>query len=227
MDEQHIVADMGGGQRKVVPISLPGNSYRQREEQDKKQDKKIEPVVTGKVLQKKKPLGRKIAETFTGDDIRTVSSVVVFDVMIPAAKDMIQDMISEGVQRLLFGEARGPARSRRPQSGGSYINYGRYSSAMNQRQEQQSRDMSRRARATHDFDELVLEDRGEAEQVLDALTELIDLYELATVYDLYELAGIPASFTDKKWGWTSLRDASVQRIRGGYLLNLPRPVPVD
>jgi hypothetical protein len=87
--------------------------------------------------------------------------------------------------------------------------------------------MSRQARARHDFDEIVLESRTEAEEVIDRLFDLVSRYESATVADLYELVGLASSHTDHKWGWTDLRGAGVSRVRGGYLLDLPDPHPLN
>ena len=79
----------------------------------------------------------------------------------------------------------------------------------------------------HDFNEIILGTRVEAEEVIDRLFDLLSKYDNASVADLYELVGITANFTDEKWGWTDLRGASVAKVRNGYLLDLPRPEPLD
>ena len=81
--------------------------------------------------------------------------------------------------------------------------------------------------AKHDFDEIVLDQRAEAEEVIDRLYDVVSRYESATVADLYDLVGLPSTHTDHKWGWTDLRGAGVSRIRDGYLLDLPDPEPLD
>src|SRR3954454_10116741 len=87
--------------------------------------------------------------------------------------------------------------------------------------------MSRRARARHDFDEIVLESRGEAEEVIDRMYDLLSRYDSVSVADMYELTGIQSAHTDQKWGWTDLRGSTVTRTRaGGYLLDLPEPQPL-
>lgn len=86
--------------------------------------------------------------------------------------------------------------------------------------------LSRQARANHDFGEIILATRAEAEDVLEQLRELINQYEIATVSDLYQLVGHTGEFTDDKWGWDDLRSASIRPIRGGYLLNMPRTQPI-
>lgn len=80
----------------------------------------------------------------------------------------------------------------------------------------------------HDFGEIVLSSRGEAEEVLDQLIEIISQYQQASVSDLYAMVGISPAYTDQKYGWTDLRGANAQPVRGGsYLLNLPQPHPLD
>jgi hypothetical protein len=86
--------------------------------------------------------------------------------------------------------------------------------------------MSHRGRAAHDFDEIILDSIGEANEVLENLIELISKFEQATVADLYDLTGIDPTHTDYKWGWKDLRGARVSRVRNGYLLDLPQPEPL-
>ena len=206
--------------------AFPANSHKAKASVEKKETKpKIEKVVEGEVLRRKKPLGKRIAETFGATDMKSVGGFVLLDVLVPAAKDMVADAISQGIERMLFGEAR--STSRRPNksySNNGYVSYNRY--APSQPPFKQSTP-SRRARASHDFDEIILQTRVEAEEVIDRLFDLISRYQAATVADLYELVGVQGAYTDDKWGWTDLRGAGITRIRNGYLLDLPRPEPLD
>lgn len=86
--------------------------------------------------------------------------------------------------------------------------------------------MSRQARAQHNFDEIVLQSRTEAEEVVDRLFEVVSRYGSASVADLYELVGLSSTHTDNKWGWDDLQGAGVSRVRGGFLLDLPEPEPL-
>lgn len=215
-DRPQMDVDMGAGRKMRVPIDLPSN--KKPTEKNPGREKK-EKVVTGKVITKKKGLMRKIAETFTGDDVHSVGGYILFDVVVPASKNLIQDIVNEGIQRLLFGDVRGRVR---PTQRGNYTSYNKIYDT-----DRRPRDISHRARATHDFDEIVIDNRSEADSVIDGLATLIDDFGVATVSDLYDLVGMTGSFTDNKWGWFNLREASVIRIREGYLLNLPRPVPID
>jgi hypothetical protein len=67
----------------------------------------------------------------------------------------------------------------------------------------------------------------EAEEVIKRLDQLVDRYGSASVSDLYDLVGVSSEFTDGKWGWVDLRGADINRIRQGYLLDLPRPEPLN
>lgn len=204
------------------------NSHKSKatpdEEKSKEGEKKIQKIVTGEVTRRKKSLGRRIAETFTGDDARSVGQYILFDVIIPASKTMISDALSQGVERALFGESRrSNIRSGRP----TYTSYNRISSP--RPFEEPRREVAPRAetRGSTDIHDIVLADRAEAEAVIDGLSLIVDQYDVVTVQDLLELVGVTGSYTDNRWGWYDLRGAGVRRIRDGYLLELPRVSPVE
>ena len=209
---------------KPIPMNYKPNSHRAKDAPDKEvqqNTKKLDKMISGEVIPRKKSLGRKISETFTGDDMHSVGSYILFEVIIPAAKTMLSDAASQGVERMLFGET-----TRRSRSGGAYrpgfTNYTGVSS-----NKPQKRELSDRAKAAHDFDDIVLADRGEAETLLDKLTELVNEYGVAQVSDLYDLVGITASFVDNKFGWYDLREARIMRVREGFLIKMPPVSPIE
>lgn len=213
--------------------NYPSNAHKTKEsvskrpKQETPEKPKMEKVADGS--QRKKSLGKKISETFTGDDARSVGEYVLFDVVIPAAKTTISDAVGQGVERMLFGDVRRPRTS----GGGrrNYTSYNRMSSPTTSSPgrafEPDGPTLSKRARSTHDFGEVILEDRGKAEIVLDRMGDALDTYGLVTVSDFYDLVGITGSYTDDKWGWFDLRSARVVRDRAGYFVDLPAPSPVD
>lgn len=214
---------------------FPSNRHKDRVRADSKVPstdvKNVQKVVETEVVRRKKPLSKRFVETFIGGDTNTVWEYVTFDVIVPAAKDMLADAVSQGVEKLIFGESVSSSRrhGRRP-SDGPYISYNKMSSrrrGRDPRDRDEPRSMSRRARSSHDFDEIILATRVEAEEVIDRLYDIVSKYEMATVSDLYDLVGITGNYTDNKWGWVDLRGAGVARVRSGYLLNLPRPEPLD
>ena len=221
MSEEMIV-DEGPGRQRTVKVDYPANSRKAKEAT--KEREPVEKVVTTEVIKRKRSLLERITGSFIAEDSGTVTQYVVMEVLLPAAKNMISDAVSQGIERMLFGDAR-------PRSGGrtAYTNYQRpfTTTGRNFPGERDPRTpLSRQARATHNFSDIVIASRGEAEDVLDGLRELISQFDVATVSDLYDLAGLTSEFTDNKWGWYDLRSAQVRPVRGGYMLTLPRTQPI-
>ncbi len=191
-------------------------------------EKNVERVTSGEAIRKKKSIGKQLRETFIAGDLKTSIRYVMFDIALPGLRDMIWEVGSGGIEKLIFGESRRRG-STPPQAGPTgYVSYNRYAMGGGgpSRMAAPDRVMSRMARARHDFDEIVLPTRGEAEEVIDRLFDLVSRYETATVSDLYELVGLTSTHTDHKWGWTDLRGAGASRVRDGYLLDLPDPHPL-
>lgn len=198
--------------------NFPPNSMKTKTQEREK----VQRVTSGDAVRRRKPLGKQFSRTFFGGDAQTAWHYMITNVMIPAVQDTIIEMISTGTERLVRGDHR-------PRRGGpsnlGYVNYRGYS--QQQRPDDRPpmpRMLSRPSRARQTFDEIIIPTRQEAEEVIDRLYDLISKYESATVADLYELTGLTSTHTDHTWGWTNLRGASVERVRGGgYLLNLPEP----
>lgn len=207
----------------MAEATLPSNSNREKSSSEE-QSRVTKPVVTKGVKEKKPSLGSKVKESIVGDDARSVTEYLLMDVVIPATKRTISDVVSQGIDRLLFGESRPRTRANETRYT-SYSARSRYASDPRSMYSE-PRTLSYRARAQHDFSDLIIEDRGEAEAVIDQLGNIIDQYSVATVSDLYDLVGISSSFTDRKWGWDDIRGAEIRRTRDGYLLVLPRPIAI-
>lgn len=203
---------------------------RKTRDSEPPEDKKVEQIVTEGASRRKKGLGRQFAETFITGDAKMAARYVIFDVLIPAAKDTLADAGSQGLEKLIFGEARTPRRRGPGKSGPygtGYVSYNRLSQPPTPQDRQPTR-LSRRARASHEFDEIVLTSRTEAERVIDRLFDIVGRYQAASVADLYAMVGLESTHTDHKWGWTDMQGAGVTRLRNqGFLLDLPDPEPLD
>ena len=78
----------------------------------------------------------------------------------------------------------------------------------------------RNQRNKHD---IVLATYKDAGEVLDKLIYLIEAYGCASVADLYDLIGMPNSYSYSNVliGWSSYQDITIKHCRDGYLLSLP------
>ena len=198
------------------------NSHRSKEKQKESgaEKKEIKKVVQGTAKVKKKGKTSKFAEMFIAEDATNVKSYIISDVLVPAAKKLVSDIVKDGIEMILYGGARRDRRS----SGfrADYVSYNRYSDR--RYDDRPANDSS--ARTKYSYDDVILEDRGEAEEVLDAMNDVIETYGMVSVMDLYDLVGITGQYTDNKYGWTNLRNAEPVRTRDGYMLKLPRAIPL-
>ena len=209
-----------------TPDAYPGNSDKKRMNQQEEPKKEIKKVASA--TKRKKSMAKKFKEAFVGEDgdDQSVADYILYDVLVPAAKNTISDMVTGGIEMILYGERRGSSRMNRNR-GRSYVNYSGYST---RRDDDRVRNGSRVRRSARDRvynDDIVIPTRGEAEQTIDSLLDIIDQYGSASIADLYSLTGIDSDFTDNSYGWTNLSTASVSRTRDGYILNLPRAYPID
>lgn len=188
-------------------------------------EKELHKVTSGDVKRKKKSFRKRFSESFVAGDAKSAARYAAEDVLLPAARDTVVDVINSWIDKLFYGESRRHRGITSPQSGSTgYIQYHRMSGPQSRLPSSQ-RAISRQARSRHEFDEIVLDSRVEAEQVIDQLFDVVSRYESASVADLYALVGLSSSHTDYKWGWTDLQGAGVTRIHDGFVLDLPDPEP--
>lgn len=189
------------------------NSHKYKDAKVADEKKKVEKITTGKVKVRKKNELRKLTDVFISEDADDVKSYIFMDVLVPAIKKAVFDT----VEMLLYGNDKS-----RKTSSASRISYRDY-----YEKDKNRRNGDNRYRTGYSYDDIVLDNRGEAEEILDRMDELIDTYGLVSVADFYDLAGITSAYTDNKYGWTNLRNASVVKVRDGYMIKLPKALLLD
>lgn len=196
------------------------NSHKSKEEQKSPptERQKLDKIVNGTVKVKKKSELTKFAEIFLPEDISNIKNYILMDVLVPAIKNTIEDIITNGTRMLLRGEIG----VRKGSSTASSISYNRYYD-----QKRYSESNSVQTRSGYSYNEIILETRGEAEEILTRMDELIDTYGLVRVADLYDLVGVSGNYTDNKYGWTNIRNAKIVRVRDGYMIELPKALPIN
>lgn len=223
---------VGNARRGDAP--LPGsNSHAARAAAEKaagplkapEEREPIESIVHGKVVQKKPNVFKRAARGMVADDVTNVGDFVLTDVLMPAVRNLIYDIVSQGTHRVLFGTARGP---RRGVGTGAYSGAGANLKTAYHRvtNEPVNREppISRSDMARHNFDEIYLGDNAEAMDVLENLVARVDRYGSASVADFYDYLGVTGGFTDQAYGWKNLSAAQVRQTRKGYTFDLPRPI---
>lgn len=199
--------------------NLPDNSHKGRNEAKQKQateEKRAEKIVRGKVKTKRNDM-RKLTDMFIAEDAANVKSYILMDVLVPAIKKAIYDIVVNSLDMSLFG-GRGGKRSTADK-----VSYRDYNSVS--RRDDRTYGSSRTA-SGYSYDDIILETRGEAEAVLARMDEIMEEYEIVRVADLYDLVGITGEHTDNKYGWTNIRNAEVERVRDGYRIKMPRALPI-
>lgn len=196
------------------------NSNRFREEQrsvGQAPEKKVQSVVSGTTKLKKKSEVRKFTDVFISDDISSIKSFIVTDVVIPAIKRIISDT----VDAILY-PGGGPRKDRSPATRVSYSGY--YRNDRDRRDPRQDR-----VRTGLDYDDIEFDNRGDAEAVLSAMEDIIDQYKFVSVGDLYDLAQISThNYAVNNYGWADIHTAQVVRTRNGtWTLKLPRALPLN
>lgn len=197
------------------------NSHKSKEEQkESTSEKKIEKVISGSVKSKKKNEIQKFADVFISEDVNNVKSYIVLDVLVPAIKKAISDIVTNGIDMILYGES-GRTKKNSTSSKISYRSY--YEKENDQKRSYNSTSV----KSGYSYDDIILDNRGEAEDVLARMDELVATYGIVSVADLYDLVGITGAYTDNKYGWTDVRSATVVRTRDGYLIKLPKVLPLN
>ena len=197
------------------------NSHRSKE-QPAVPEQRAKKVVSGAVKTKKKTEIRKFTDIFVAGDLASVGDYIMYDIVVPNVKRLIEDISVSGIRMFLHGK-----------DGAKYSDRGYSTPKISYRSyyEQDKRDSrprdDYRSRGRFDYDDLVFDSRGDAEVVLTQMDEMLDRFKVVTVLDMYDAAGVTAPYTADKYGWTDLHEAKIMPVRNGYVIKLPRAFPVD
>lgn len=206
---------------------FPPNSHgtrgagHQKPKAEREPEKKtISKVVTGRVVERKRPLYQKFFDAFRPEDNKGFLEHMLVDVLAPGLRDAFSNAAHDMIDNTLGGYSGGRG-------------YTHYQSMSRSRRDRREPDDDRRPRRRHynddpiDISQFIVESKVEADHILDLMFETLSRFKAVTLKDLKSALGVPHEFTDNDWGWIDLRGAGVHRVRGGYLLDLPRPEALD
>lgn len=208
-----------------VNLDIKPNSHKYKQEQRELEERKVKKVTNGKVRAKKKSEIEKMKDNIISPEASGLQSYIFGDVLVPALKKLMSDIVKDGIDILLYGDTRRSDRDRdrdRYSNGATYVSYRSYSD-----RDKSDRERRRDSRYTYDYKELIFDNCKDADDVLETLKDILDGYDAVSVGDLYDAVGMEHNYTDNDYGWTSLRTAEVVRVRGGdYMLRLPKAKPL-
>lgn len=191
---------------------------------DKIEEKNLEPVVDPDAyITKKKSLFKKFAEFIFNGDIQEVRTHLLQDVLEPAIRETIFDLVNRGAEMLLFDNTAHPSPIFKKNQ--TIISYNDYSNK--NKQKHYEHNSGSREVTSSDDEELLFKERGAAEKVLSRMVDILETYPYVTKEDLNTILKRTGKFTDNNWGWDNLSKARVERVRGYYLLYLPAPKHLD
>lgn len=181
------------------------------------------PVVTNAKVKKESSLASK----FFAQDLKSTGKGVTNDILIPGVKNLVVNVLKKAVDYMFLGSFA--------PSNNSYVNYGgvynttarnvSYAPGFNPTTYGTTPVASRPT--IYAVNEVVFPDRGQAEEVLARMTEIIKSYGMVSVRDFYDLINQNANHTDNKYGWRDLSSAMVVRGSDGYRIQFPKVIPLE
>ena len=180
--------------------------------------------VTTNVVVKKESEAKRLGKKFFSEDDKTVGSHVVESVVIPSLQKLLSDAVKGAIDWLIYG-----SKGNKNSSGVGTISYGSYynRSGYINPTPVYTNPMLNNKPTLYTVNDIIIADRGEAEEVLLRMKESINSYGMVSVGDFYDLVGQRANFTDQKWGWFDLRTADIIRVDGGFCIRFPKVQPIE
>lgn len=211
---------------KIAPLRETRSMRDDREEVAETKPKARRAISrSGVAVRRKRSLSQTIAEMLVGGS-ESVGHQVLNSVLLPAAKNTLSEMITTGLEMILFGESGG-RRGRDRDRGTSRVSYGSYYNSRNR--DRDDRDEKRPSyRDKFNLDEIYFKNGDDAADVLDQMIDYLDEYETISVADFFDLAGIDgATWAHDKFGWDDLTRAKCTHTRHGYAILFPKPKELE
>ena len=197
------------------------------------EEKETGKIVDGKVVEKTK--FQKAVSLFFAEDMDTVTDSVMDDFFKPRLKrfgkeatlklrQFIADSLKGCIDIVIFGNNKKSDSSYGSYSSGTYKNYSVYYS---DEYGTPSRSYSSVNVDDYGFKLIEIPSYGKCEEVKTELMKEIGRYGKVSIAKYYEFTGIRPVSTDYNYGWKGdLSPVKITPYRDGYLLDLPRPVPM-
>lgn len=205
----------------MAEINIPSNSNA-----SKKSDRKFEKASTPKVKTVKKSGAKKLADIFIQGDIQQVRHTIIYDMIIPAGKNLLMSVADSALRMILFNDASRPGSYSAPTwynpPQNSSVPRTSYSSYYVQNRQNTPVGYQNVGYSTDS--EQIFPDRATAESILLDMRNAIAEYGEVSVGDFYDLIGVSSSYVDNAYGWKDLNSAGIRPVAGGFVIDFPRAV---
>lgn len=125
-------------------------------------------------------------------------------------RDALRQIIADKVEQILFGDTPQPKNC-------SGVNYRSYYDFKNSR-----------PKTPDGYSHIHFPSRVDAENALDEMKDIINQYGVVTIADFYELSGNHNFvYNSSKYGWVNVDRCKIVRIKDGFKIDLPDPLPLN
>lgn len=183
--------------------------------------KKVTQVAAG-VKEVNRPATKRFMHSVFAENPGELSKQVGRNVIIPRLKAGLEEAFNSFLSGMLWGD--GASRPISTMVKGTVLRGGgvNYQGISSQPSGLQMAQAASRPEAGP-YKDLVCPSQQIAETLLANMYDLMNQYRVVSVADLREMAGITPATSDNAYGWHSLDNARISKVRDGYLLEMPRP----
>lgn len=206
----------------------PSNTLKERNKPQGQQQKpkpELKCVVSGKSKPVPKSIWSKVFVGIKPTSGQTMKEFIFDEIVTPLIQRAVVEGVTGAINFLVKGDAYADRKDIQ-KFGKSYINYNGISSG---KPNGGNNYVYSGKNTGMDIENVWFESRADAQRVLDEMNGAIAQYDILTVNGFYDIIGRTSIIdpSNERFGWSDLRNTYVTASRGGWVLHLPRPLPID
>ena len=205
----------------------PSNTLKERNKQAQKKEKPdLKCVVRGKTKPVPQSFWSKVFVGIKPASGQTMKGFIFDEIVTPLIQRAVVEGVTGAINYLVKGDAYAD-RKNNNSFGKSYINYNGISSGKSNGNGSQY--VYSGKNSGMEIENVWFESRVDAQRVLDEMQSVIAGYDILTVNGFYDIIGRTNIIypSNEKFGWSDLRNAYITASRGGWVIHLPHPMPID
>lgn len=163
-------------------------------------------------------------QSFFAKDFSEIGKSLWNDRIIPGVKKFVYDVFTNGLHMSLFGNGV----STTTQSPYQQVSYHAYDQIYKPAQQYGApKPPQPQQQSVLGYDRFVFDNRGDAEQVLLQMQDIIEEYGIVRVSDFYDIIQKTPPVTAHDWGWKSVVNAKVTVCSEGFCIQFPPVKPAN